>query len=76
MSHRVAQRLGLIGPKTSALAAHDRLEAQLPPDRYYDFHVALIGTDAASATLDSPRCRDCVLRNRCPAAAQFLSNGG
>ena len=74
--HRVAQRLGLIGPKTSALAAHDRLEAQLPPDRYYDFHVALIRHGRRVCHARQPRCRDCVLRNRCPAAAQFLSNGG
>ena len=39
--HRVAQRLGLIGSKIAAVPAHDMLEAQLPPDRYYDFHVTL-----------------------------------
>ena len=40
--HRVAIRLGLIGPKVAALPAHDMLEAQLPPDKFYDFHVTLI----------------------------------
>src|SRR6476620_5224755 len=34
--HRVAQRLGLIGPKVGADAAHALLEAALPPEHVYE----------------------------------------
>ena len=66
--HRVAQRLGLSGSKVSAVAAHDMLEAQLPPERYYDFHVTLIRHGRRVCHKQRPSCADCVLRDRCPAA--------
>ena len=37
--HRVAKRLGLIGPRVSAEAAHTVLEAQLAPEDVFAFHV-------------------------------------
>lgn len=69
--HRVSQRLGLIGPKVAALPAHDALEAQMPPDRYYDFHVALIRHGRRVCHARAPRCSECVLADRCPARIEF-----
>ena len=40
--HRVAIRLGLIGPKVSAQAAHSLLGASVPPELRYRFHMGLI----------------------------------
>ncbi len=71
--HRVAQRLGLIGAKVAAVPAHDLLEAQLPAEKYYDFHVALIRHGRRVCHARAPRCRQCVLRDRCPSAAAFLA---
>ncbi len=70
--HRVAIRLGLIGPKVAAVAAHDMLEAQLPPDKYYDFHVTLIRHGRRVCHKQRPKCSECVLLDRCPGADEFL----
>ena len=71
--HRVAIRLGLIGPKVAALPAHDMLEAQLPPDKYYDFHVTLIRHGRRVCHKQRPKCNECVLYDRCPSADDFIS---
>ena len=39
---RVAQRVGLIGPKASADDAHDLFLGMLQPDQMYEAHVNLI----------------------------------
>ena len=69
--HRVAQRLGLIGPKVGALPAHDALESQMQPDRYYPFHVLLIRHGRRVCHARAPKCGECVLADRCPARADF-----
>ena len=71
--HRVAIRLGLLGPKVAALPAHDMLEAQLPPDKYYDFHVTLIRHGRRVCHKQRPKCNECVLYDRCPSADDFIS---
>lgn len=42
--HRVARRLGLIGPKVSADRAHSELQAQLAPEQVYEFHLTMFYT--------------------------------
>lgn len=69
--HRVSQRLGLIGAKVNAVKAHDALEAQLPPAKYYDFHVSIIRHGRRVCHARRPRCGECVLRDRCPSAEDF-----
>ena len=71
--HRVSQRLGLIGSKVNAVKAHDALEAQLPANRYYDFHVSLIRHGRRVCHARRPRCEVCVLRDRCPSAADLVA---
>ena len=69
--HRVSQRLGLIGPKVNPVAAHDALEAQMPPPHYYDYHVAVIRHGRRVCKAQRPRCDACVLADGCPSAFTF-----
>ena len=63
--HRVSRRLGLIGPKTSRERAHEALEALLPPEIYYTFHLNLIAHGREVCKSQQPRCAICVLREHC-----------
>jgi endonuclease-3 len=63
--HRVSRRLGLIGPRTSRERAHEVLEALLPPEIYYTFHLNLIAHGREICKSQKPRCDTCVLRERC-----------
>ena len=74
--HRVSQRLGLIGEKTTAVAAHDALEAQMPPKLFYDFHVSVIRHGRRVCKAPRPLCAQCVLMDRCPSAPKFLAEAG
>ncbi|HIC88477.1 MAG TPA: endonuclease III [Anaerolineae bacterium] len=63
--HRVSNRLGLIPPNTSREKAHELLEALLPAELYYVFHLNLIhhGREICKARI--PRCGLCLLQNLC-----------
>jgi len=63
--HRVTQRLGLIGPKTSREQAHQVLESLLPEELYYPFHLNLIRHGREICTARQPRCPECPLRDIC-----------
>lgn len=63
--HRVARRLGLIGPKISADAAHDRLQALLDDDQVYSFHVHLIEHGRRTCHAQRPACGDCPVQREC-----------
>jgi endonuclease III len=63
--HRVAGRLGLIGPRTSADRAHDQLEAIVVAEDVYDFHVDLIAHGRRVCVARGPRCGVCVLQDLC-----------
>jgi len=63
--HRVARRLGLISPTTSANAAHALLETLLPPEAYYSFHLNLIAHGRAVCRARRPLCHQCALREWC-----------
>ncbi|GAA4372586.1 endonuclease III [Hymenobacter koreensis] len=68
--HRVAQRLGLIGPKVGTEASHALLEALLPPgwdaQQVYDHHEALMFHGQKCCYFNSPACGRCVLLEVCP----------
>ena len=70
--HRVAKRLGLIGPKVSADDAHDILEPMVAPDEVYAFHVALITHGRRVCKAPRPRCAECVLAYGCPSRDLYL----
>ena len=65
--HRVGIRLGLIGPKVSAAAAHPLLQALLPddPQTIYDFHRAVLKHGQDPCVWGRPRCRACTLTDLC-----------
>jgi endonuclease-3 len=65
--HRVSIRLGLIGPKVTAEAAHGLLQALLPNEAQtiYNFHKGLLRHGQQVCVYDGPRCQQCVLRDIC-----------
>ncbi|MBO0795946.1 MAG: hypothetical protein J2P36_34060 [Ktedonobacteraceae bacterium] len=60
-------RLGLIGPKVSADAAHNLLQALLPNDAQiiHNFHKDLLRHGQRVCVYDAPRCSKCVLTDLC-----------
>lgn len=65
--HRVAKRLGLIGPTVGADAAHRILESGLGGDRerVYSFHLTMIAHGRAVCTARRPYCERCPLTECC-----------
>jgi endonuclease III len=64
--HRVSKRLGLIGEKINAEAAHRLLESAIPPDQMFDAHMLLIRHGRTICKALRPRCAECPLEERCP----------
>jgi endonuclease-3 len=62
---RVTKRLGLIGPKVSADAAHDVLMRLIPPEWRYTMHVGLIQHGRQKCHAQRPECSRCPLRSEC-----------
>jgi len=65
--HRVSGRLGLIGKKVTADAAHTLLQALLPQDSrsIYNFHKGLLRLGQRICVFEHPRCNKCVLTDLC-----------
>jgi endonuclease-3 len=72
--HRVARRLGLIPQRTSREKAHQLLEAILPPEIYYPFHLNLIAHGRAVCHARAPRCDSCILRDECAYYAASIEH--
>jgi endonuclease-3 len=66
--HRVARRLGLIGERETADQAHTTLEAIVPAEDVYAFHIALIKHGRYTCTARNPVCGECPLNDLCPSA--------
>lgn len=64
---RISMRLGLIGKKVTADAAHDLLQALLPRDArtIYNFHKGLLRHGQRICVYERPRCEKCVLTDLC-----------
>ena len=63
--HRVAGRLGLIGPRVSRERAHVVLESVLPQELYYAFHLNVIRHGRRVCLARQPRCALCSLQSLC-----------
>lgn len=63
--HRVSRRLGIIPPKMSANDAHLFLEAVVPPEEVYPFHVNLIRHGRQVCKAPRPHCERCILAPLC-----------
>ena len=74
--HRIALRLGLIGPRVSADAAHPLLTAITPPGRMLEAHLLLIEHGRRTCKARRPRCDGCVLLDLCPFGAAVAGRSG
>ena len=63
--HRVTRRLGLIPQETNREKAHTLLEALVPPELYYPFHINLIEHGRATCHARNPKCARCILQDHC-----------
>ena len=63
---RVSKRLGLIGEKVNAEAAHRLLEAAIPGAEMFDAHMLLIRHGRVTCKALRPRCEVCPLGDVCP----------
>ena len=74
--HRVAQRLGLIGPKVGEEPAHRLLEALLPPgwdaQQVYDHHEAFMYHGQKCCYFSAPACARCPVLGECPVGQARL----
>ena len=66
--HRVARRLGLIGAKVSAEAAHPILSELAGPKNVYALHVNLVLHGRRVCRARRPACHLCALAGVCPSA--------
>ena len=64
--HRIARRLGIVGPRAAAEQTHDLLTPLIPPKDRYETHVLLIEHGRKTCRAVNPRCADCVLLRLCP----------
>jgi endonuclease III len=62
---RVTRRLGLIGPRVSAEAAHEQLEQLIPVEWRHTMHVDLIRHGRQICHAQRPACHQCALRGEC-----------
>jgi endonuclease-3 len=65
--HRLSKRLGLIGKKITADAAHDLLEGLVDEIMIFPFHVYLIKHGRNICKAVRPLCNVCVLSHKCPS---------
>ncbi len=65
--HRTSGRIGLIGKKVTADAAHALLQALLPNDArtIYNFHKALLRHGQRICVFERPRCSKCPITDLC-----------
>ncbi|WP_297154259.1 endonuclease III [Thermogemmatispora sp.] len=71
--HRVARRLGLLGPQVSAEQAHLLLAQMTPPAWVYPLHVNLIRHGRRVCLAQRPRCPGCPLLNECRYAGGLVA---
>lgn len=63
--HRVSQRIGFIPDKLNAEKAHPFMEALVPPDDYFAFHLNVIQHGREICQARRPLCERCPLTAHC-----------
>ena len=63
--YRVAKRLGLIPEKATREKAHELMEAAVPEEKMFSFHVNLIAHGRRVCTARNPKCPECALLAIC-----------
>jgi endonuclease-3 len=74
--HRIALRLGLIPPGTSAERAHPLLTALVPDERMLEAHLLWIEHGRRTCRARSPRCASCPLLEGCPYGRREVGAAG
>ena len=70
---RVCQRLRAIDAKTNADKAHDVMEAKVPPEEVFNFHVAFINHGRRVCKAQRPLCEECCVGHMCPSRKKLMS---
>ena len=70
---RVCQRLRAIDAKTNADKAHDVMEAKVPPEEVFNFHVAFINHGRRVCRAQRPLCDECVVGEMCPSRGKLMA---
>lgn len=63
--HRVSLRLGLVPPRSTAEKTQELLEAILPEQTYYPFHLNMIHHGRTLCAAAKPKCTECPLEALC-----------
>ena len=71
---RVARRLGFLDSRTGAAAAHEVLEAMVPPGLRVPMHVGMIRLGRRICRPGRPACELCPLQQLCPTAPTVLGS--
>lgn len=74
--HRVGQRIGFLPQGISADKAHPVMEAIVPPDDYYAFHLNLIRLGREICHARKPDCAHCPLQAYCDYYQALVREGG
>ena len=72
---RVCQRLRAIDAKTNADKAHDVMEAKVPPNEVFNFHIAFINHGRRVCKAQRPLCEECVVAGMCPSRKKLMAQG-
>jgi endonuclease-3 len=70
---RVGARLGLLPADAPSDRLHDAMLALTPRGAELELHVNLLRHGRRTCHAQRPRCRECVLRSRCPAGRRYLA---
>jgi endonuclease-3 len=70
--HRVGQRIGFLPTGISADKAHPVMEAIVPPEDYYAFHLNLIRHGREICKARRPECERCPLTAHCDYYRSFM----
>lgn len=73
--HRVGQRIGFLPEGISADKAHDVMEAIIPAEAFYQFHIHLILHGRNTCTARRPYCERCPLTAYCDYYARLVEDG-
>lgn len=72
--HRVSKRIGFLPSKLSADHAHTVMEAMVPPEDHYAFHIQLIRHGRTTCTARQAYCDRCPLTEHCDYYAENVAN--
>lgn len=67
---RIMHRLGAAGQKDGYEEIRAKLEAEVPPEKRLEAHLALIRFGREVCTARNPKCRQCPIQRLCSYAAQ------